>query len=126
MANGEESRRLGLESRDAEESTGATTGGSRAGEPPAPPAPLSPARPVRRLGSEGVVRWLIEAESNSVLIALIAVLAVFGIAHPAFFDWQSLRDVLQSAVPYGLLAMGASFLIMMGQLDLVGRRDRRA
>jgi ribose transport system permease protein len=118
MANGEESRRLGLESRDAEESTGATTGGSRASEPPAPHAALRLAPPVRRLGSEGVVRWLIEAESNSVLIALIVVLAVFGIAHPAFFDWQSLRDVLQSAVPYGLLAMGASFLIMMGQLDL--------
>jgi ribose/xylose/arabinose/galactoside ABC-type transport system permease subunit len=56
------------------------------------------------------VRWLIEAEPGSVLIALIVVLAVFGIAHPAFFDWHSPRDVLQSAVPYGLLAMGASLL----------------
>ena len=32
---------------------------------------------------------------------------------------QQLRDMLQTlAVPYGLLAMGAGFLIMMGQLDL--------
>jgi ribose transport system permease protein len=68
---------------------------------------------------DGGMRRLIDAEFNGVLISLVVLCVVFGISHPEFFALQQLRDMLQTlAVPYGMLAMGAAFLIMMGQLDL--------
>src|SRR5579863_317318 len=71
------------------------------------------------LRRDGGVRWIVNVEFNGVLISLVVLCVAFGITHPEFFAWQQVRDMLQTlAVPYGLLAMGAAFLITMRQLDL--------
>ena len=54
---------------------GGTSDSSPGREPSATASPISFARPLRSLNAEGgIVRWLIEAESNSVLIAMVVVL----------------------------------------------------
>src|SRR5258707_270384 len=65
-----------------------------------------------------LVKRVIEFESTSVLVALIALVAFISWQHPDFFEWASLKDVLQQSVYVGILAMGMSFLIAMREIDL--------
>src|SRR3954453_18451113 len=64
------------------------------------------------------VKRVIEFESTSVLIALIALVAFISWRHPDFFVWQQLKDVLQQSVYVAILAAGMSFLIAMREIDL--------
>jgi len=75
--------------------------------------------PPSRLPSPGALyRGLFEMESNSVLIAVLLVLALFAVAHPSFYTVHQLQDLLQESVYVGVIACGMTFLIAMRQLDL--------
>ncbi|MFD0632813.1 ABC transporter permease [Catenulispora yoronensis] len=64
------------------------------------------------------LRRLFQAESNSVLIATIALIVLIGALHPNFFNAGQLRDMLQSSVYVALLASGMAFLLSMREIDL--------
>ncbi|HEY6757970.1 MAG TPA: ABC transporter permease [Baekduia sp.] len=57
-------------------------------------------------------------ESNSVLVATIALILFIGIAHPDFLTWSQLKEVVQNAVYVGIIAAGMAFLISMREIDL--------
>jgi ribose transport system permease protein len=65
-----------------------------------------------------ITNSLFEMQSNSVLIAVLLVLALFAIAHPSFYSVRQIQVVLQSSVYVGVIACGMAFLIAMRQLDL--------
>jgi ribose transport system permease protein len=44
-----------------------------------------------------VARRALEVESNSVLIATIALIVFIGIVHPDFLEWGQLKEVVQNA-----------------------------
>ena len=46
---------------------------------------------------KAVGRRVLEVESNSVLIATVALVAAIGIAHPDFLAWGQLKEVAQNA-----------------------------
>src|SRR3954464_14168866 len=69
-------------------------------------------------GSRALGRRVLEVESNSVLVATIALIAVIGIAHPDFLAWGQLKEVVQNAAYVGIIAAGMSFLISMREIDL--------
>src|SRR3954447_23420299 len=66
----------------------------------------------------GIARRVLEVESNSVLVATIALIAVIGIAHPDFLAWGQLKEVVQNAAYIGIIAAGMAFLISMREIDL--------
>jgi ribose transport system permease protein len=78
----------------------------------ASPRPQSPNK------ASDLVRRVIEFESTSVLVALVALVAFISWRHSDFFQWSSLKDVLQQSVYVGILAMAMSFLIAMREIDL--------
>ena len=49
-------------------------------------------------------RRVLEVESNSVLIATVALIAVIGIAHADFLAWGQLKEVVQNAAYVGIIA----------------------
>ena len=63
-------------------------------------------------------RRVLEVESNSVLIATVALIGVIGIAHPDFLAWGQLKEVVQNAAYVGIIAGGMAFLISMREIDL--------
>src|SRR3954469_12903503 len=63
-------------------------------------------------------RRALEFESNSVLVATIALAIGIGVLHPEFFAWSQIKDVLAQSVYVGILAAGMAFLISMRKLDL--------
>ena len=63
-------------------------------------------------------RRVLEVESNSVLIATVALIAVIGIAHADFLAWGQLKEVVQNAAYVGIIAGGMAFLISMREIDL--------
>jgi ribose transport system permease protein len=65
-----------------------------------------------------VGRRVLEVESNSVLIATVALVAAIGIAHPDFLAWGQLKEVAQNAAYVGIIAAGMAFLISMREIDL--------
>src|SRR3954471_16878475 len=69
-------------------------------------------------GSRGLGRRVLEVESNSVLVATVALIAVIGIAHPDFLAWGQLKEVVQNAAYVGIIAAGMAFLIAMREIDL--------
>src|SRR3954449_4145673 len=69
-------------------------------------------------GSRAIGRRLLEVESNSVLVATVALIAVIGIAHPDFLAWGQLKEVVQNAAYVGIIAAGMAFLISMREIDL--------
>src|SRR3954470_17780748 len=54
-------------------------------------------RSVRELG-----RRVLEVESNSVLIATVALILFIGILHPAVLAWGQLKGVVQNAAYVGI------------------------
>jgi ribose transport system permease protein len=98
-----------------EENT-APSGGARGarttrGSGDGPPADRGAA--LRDLG-----RRALAVESNSVLIATIALILFIGICHPDFLTWDQLKEVVQNAVYVGIIAAGMAFLISMREIDL--------
>lgn len=85
---------------------------SAAGEQQAAP------RRTRIPSGRELYRGLFEMQSNSVLIAVMLVLALFALLHPSFYSARQVQVVLQSSVYVGVIACGMSFLIAMRQLDL--------
>jgi len=69
-----------------------------------------------RLRSAGA--RVLELESNSVLVATVALAVVIGVLHPEFFAWEQIKDVLAQSVYVGILAAGMAFLLAMRELDL--------
>lgn len=65
-----------------------------------------------------IPRRLLQAESNSALLATIALVVLIGVLHPEFFSAGQIRDVLHNSVYVGLLAAGMSFLLAMREIDL--------
>jgi ribose transport system permease protein len=61
---------------------------------------------------------VLELESNSVLVATVALAVVIGALHPEFFAWDQIKDVLAQSVYVGILAAGMAFLLSMRELDL--------
>jgi ribose transport system permease protein len=61
---------------------------------------------------------VLEVESNSVLVATLAVIVFIGIFHPDFLEWGQLKDVVQNAAYVGIIAAGMAFLISMREIDL--------
>jgi ribose transport system permease protein len=74
-----------------------------------PPAPAG----VRNLG-----RRTLEVESNSVLIATVALILFIGILHPDFLAWGQLKEVIQNSAYVGIIAAGMAFLLSMREIDL--------
>ena len=71
-----------------------------------------------RPGVGEVGRRLLEVESNSVLIATMALILFIGILHPNFLAWGQLKEVVQNAAYVGIIAGGMAFLISMREIDL--------
>lgn len=73
-------------------------------------------------GSQGSLREvggaLVNIESNTVLGALILLVIIVGVIHPAFFTFNQLTSVVQTQVYVGILAIGMAFLICMREIDL--------
>ncbi len=61
---------------------------------------------------------VLELESNSVLVATVALAVIIGVLHPEFFAWDQIKDVLAQSVYVGILAAGMAFLLSMRELDL--------
>src|SRR4051812_42065654 len=62
---------------------------------------------------------MLEVESNSVLIATLALIAFIGILHPDFLAWGQLKEVVRNAAYVGIIAGGMAFLISMREIDLL-------
>jgi ribose transport system permease protein len=63
-------------------------------------------------------RRALEVESNSVLVATVALIAFIGIIHPDFLEWGQLKEVVQNAAYVGIIAAGMAFLLSMREIDL--------
>src|ERR1700712_3418475 len=63
-------------------------------------------------------RRALAVESNSVLVATIALIVFIGICHPDFLTWGQLKEVIQNSVYVGIIAAGMAFLISMREIDL--------
>jgi ribose transport system permease protein len=74
-----------------------------------PPAPAG----LRDLG-----RRTLEVESNSVLIATVALILFIGVIHPDFLARWQLKEIVQNAAYVGIIAGGMAFLIAMREIDL--------
>jgi ribose transport system permease protein len=66
----------------------------------------------------GLGRRVLEVESNSVLIATLALILFIGVLHPDFLAWGQLKEVVQNAAYVGIIAGGMAFLISMREIDL--------
>ncbi len=72
----------------------------------------------RRGRAEQLAKRALAVESNSVLVATIALILVIGAFHPNFLSAGQLKSVVQQAVYVGIIAAGMSFLISMREIDL--------
>ena len=63
-------------------------------------------------------RRALAVESNSVLVATIALIVFIGVMHPDFLTWGQLKEVIQNSVYVGIIAAGMAFLLAMRELDL--------
>jgi ribose transport system permease protein len=77
-----------------------------------------PTRPDRGGAVRDLGRRALAVESNSVLVATIALILFIGICHPDFLTWSQLKQVVQNAVYVGIIAAGMAFLISMREIDL--------
>lgn len=68
--------------------------------------------PLREMG-----RRALEVESNSVLVATVALIVFIGIVHPDFLEWGQLKEVVQNAMYVGIIAAGMAFLLSMREID---------
>ena len=71
------------------------------------------AEPLRAVG-----RRALEVESNSVLVATVALIVFIGVLHPDFLAWGQLKEVVQNATYVGIIAAGMAFLLCMREIDL--------
>ena len=78
--------------------------------------------PARRLRKTGVKLWdtvTTKGKQNMIiLLALIALIAVFYILNPNFLKVYNIVSMAQSLAPYAILALGVTFVIATGGIDL--------
>jgi ribose transport system permease protein len=86
----------------------------QADEPPAPGAASQGSR--ERI--EQLTRRALAVESNSVLVATVALVLIIGAFHPSFLSVSQLKSIVQQAVYVGIIAGGMAFLISMREIDL--------
>ncbi len=53
-----------------------------------------------------------------IIVALIVLIAIFGILNPSFLDKYNIVSMAQSLAPYAILALGVTFVIATGGIDL--------
>jgi ribose transport system permease protein len=82
------------------------------------PAPRSPDAGDRGSSARDLMRRALAVESNSVLVATIALILFIGVLHPEFLTWGQLKEVVQNAAYVGIIAAGMAFLISMREIDL--------
>lgn len=78
--------------------------------------------PMRRdhaatLVKRGVYRMLF-AKHSGLVIALILVCIYFGVTQPVFATWGNLTNIVEGNSTVLILAIGATFVILIGQIDL--------
>jgi ribose/xylose/arabinose/galactoside ABC-type transport system permease subunit len=71
----------------------------------------------RRRGSGARIARMI-LEQYSILLLVIAASAVFSLFNPRFLTLENLVNLSRQIVPLGIIALGASFVIIGGGLDL--------
>ena len=78
--------------------------------------------PARRLRRTGVKLWdsvTTKGKQNMIiLLALIALIAVLYILNPNFLKVYNIVSMAQSLAPYAILALGVTFVIATGGIDL--------
>lgn len=74
--------------------------------------------PPPKKGSDWFVRLRSSVQQLLAFGSLILLVIVFGILNPRFLSAANLSDVLLSTVVIGLLALGATFVIITGGIDL--------
>lgn len=78
--------------------------------------------PARRLRRTGVKLWdtvTTKGKQNMIiLLALIALIVVFYILNPNFLKVYNIVSMAQSLAPYAILALGVTFVIATGGIDL--------
>ena len=73
------------------------------------------------LRSRGVVpqaRWAPVFRRYGVLVALAVLLIVMGISSPSFFRLHNFFNILSQWTPVGIMAVGATYVILAGGFDL--------
>jgi len=57
-------------------------------------------------------------KSYGILIAFLAVCAILAVLSPAFLTWTNLRNVVRQSSIIGIMAVGVTFVILTGGIDL--------
>ncbi|MBR5271344.1 MAG: ABC transporter permease [Clostridia bacterium] len=53
-----------------------------------------------------------------IIVALIVLIAIFGMLNPSFLDKYNIVSMAQSLAPYAILSLGVTFVIATGGIDL--------
>ncbi|MHB8062049.1 MAG: ABC transporter permease [Ruminiclostridium sp.] len=61
---------------------------------------------------------VMKSEKTSLVTVLILVIGVFTVLNPNYFSYQNLKNILFASSVVGLVAIGETFLIIAGQIDL--------
>ena len=85
---------------------------------PAPEGARQPPAATGGASARDLGKRMLEVESNSVLIATLALIGFIGVLHPDFLSWGQLKEVVQNSVYVGIIAAGMAFLISMREIDL--------
>ena len=78
--------------------------------------PLGDANDVRRIG--GIPISLVRSESTLLVVLLAIVLLIGGIVVPSVFQLSNLANMSRDAAVVGLGAIGVTFVLLTGELDL--------
>jgi ribose transport system permease protein len=81
--------------------------------PQTEPGQVKPARPETRSR-----KWLERLKSFAPLLALLVLSLLIGLLNPRFFDFFNFVRIANSAAIPLVLAMGATFVILLGSVDL--------
>ena len=55
---------------------------------------------------------------QGILVAFLAFMVVFAIANPRFIDIDNISGVIRSSAILGVMALGVTFVVIGGNLDL--------
>ena len=77
------------------------------------------ARSIRRTKTGLIDFVTTKGKQNLIVIgALVVLVAVFGILNPNFVDKSNIVSMTQSLAPYAIMALGVTFVIATGGIDL--------
>jgi ribose transport system permease protein len=66
----------------------------------------------------GIANHIFKSNSAVLVLVLIGVIVLFTIIKPAYFSTDTFVNILSAAVTVGLLAIGQTYLIIAGHIDL--------